>query len=522
LKKILIIGIDGGTPDLIKKFTLSGELPFFKKLMEEGCSGELKSTVPALTPPAWTSSFTGVNPGKHNIFDFFVFDKNSKSLRLLSSMDRKYPAIWEILSYHNIKCGFYNVPCSYPVDKVNGFMVSGMATPAKSASYAYPEEVEEYVQKEKNGKFGASTFHLEKGNRVKFLEEIYEITEIDEKISVELMKKINPLVMMHIYDESDRVMHFYWHDFDESHPKYVDGTKFKDEILRYYRRIEKGIQNFLKEFGDCDLIIYSDHGFGPLYKDVYVNKLLHKWGYLKVNEYAEDVLKKSPIKKVLKSVVPPKIRKFLRENIKSSPLANPLGFIDFTKSSAVFTSVSGRSVVILDEKRKNEIANELKERFMNYIDEETQNRPFVKVWKKEEVYKGEWLENAPDLILEEDGRYAFKTDWSLYEEIKVSSQYGAIKSGSHRKNGFLILYGNSFEQKEKIEEAEIVDICPTILYLLGLPVGLTMDGKPLIGYVKEPEKIKFEDYGSIRKIDLNSQNIDEEQVKEKLKNLGYM
>lgn len=521
MNKILIIGIDGGPLDLITKFSADGELSFFRKLMEEGCVGKLKSTVPALTPPAWTSSFTGVNPGKHNIFDFFVFNKNSNSLRLLSSYDRKFPAIWEILSYHRIKSGFYNVPCSYPADEVDGFMVAGMATPAKSVNYAYPEEAEKYVEKEKKGKFGASTFYLEKGDRAKFIKEIYEITENDEKISVALMKKYDPSVMMHIYDESDRIMHFFWHDYDNTHPQYLERTEFKDAILRYYQRIEKGIQRFLREFGEYDLIIYSDHGFGPLYRDVYVNRLLWEWGYLKVNNNAQDAVRKPLLKKVLKSVIPPKIRKYLRENIKSSPLANPLGFVDFTRTSAVYTSVSGRSVVILDEKRKEEIANELKEKFMNYIDVETQNRPFVKVWKKEEIYSGNCLESAPDLILEEDGRYAFKTDWSL-DEVRDSSQYGVIKSGSHRKNGFLILYGNSFKQKEKIEDAEIIDICPTILHLLGLPIGLEMDGKPLVRYMKEPKEIKLDSYSNLRKIDLDNQKIDEEQVKEKLKNLGYM
>ncbi len=73
IEKVCVIGLDAATFSLIKPWAEEGKLANFKRLMEEGCFGNLPSTIPYLTPPAWTSSVTGQNPGKHNIYDFFKF-----------------------------------------------------------------------------------------------------------------------------------------------------------------------------------------------------------------------------------------------------------------------------------------------------------------------------------------------------------------------------------------------------------------------------------------------------------------
>ncbi|MCX7830277.1 MAG: hypothetical protein N2445_04380, partial [Acidobacteria bacterium] len=177
--------------------------------------------------------------------------------------------------------------------------------------------------------------------------------------------------------------------------------------------------------------------------------------------------------------------------------------------------------VVLNEKGSEKIKREIKENLENYFDSESGLKPFRKVWFKEEVYKGDYLANAPDIIIEEDGRYAFKTEWSL-KEIDDSSQYGAVKSGSHRPNGFLIMYGSSFKKGRKIEDANITDICPTVLNLLGLPIGSEMDGKVLGGCFSEQKEVLFEDYAKIRDKSTSGSDIHEEEIKEKLKNLGYM
>ena len=521
MRKLLIIGIDGLTFDLLDPLIENGELKLFKKWKEEGCFGKLQSTTPALTPPAWNSSFTGVNPGKHNIFDFFTFDRKLKKQNVITSKERKYPAFWEICSKNKISLGLYNIPCNYPADKVNGFLVTGMATPAQGKGFAYPQELENGLKNNLKKRFGSNTLFLEQGKRKMFLQDIYSVTAKDEEIALSLFKERKPDISMFVYDESDRVFHFYYHDWDKTHPSYNPQSEFKEAIPQYLKRIEEGIERFLSNNeGDVDLIIYSDHGFGPLYRDVYVNNLLFRWGYLKVNQYAKEMAKKPLWKRILKSIIPPKLRKIFREKIKSSPLSNSLAFIDFENSKAFYSSVSGRSIIILDEERREQIALDLKNKLENYIDEKTKIKPFKKVYLREEIYKGDFVENAPDIVIEEDGRYAFKTEWNE-DVLKDSSQYSVIKSGSHRKNGVLILYGNSFKKGIELKNATVMDICPMILHLSNLPIGEEMDGRILVEVLVETKEVKKVSYKDLRESSLLS-DFDEEAIKERLKSLGYM
>ena len=522
-RKILVIGLDGATWDLIEPFVRLGELPRFREWMEKGCWGNLKSTVPALTPPGWTSAFTGVNPGKHNIYDFFKLDRSRMKLGLATSADRKYPAFWEIASRENVRVGLFNVPCSYPADGVNGFMVTGMATPENAGGFGYPAEVERAIRERFPGyKFGADAGLLESGRKKEFLRDIYRVTGTQESAALFLIGEYDPDLLLFVYDETDRVMHFFWHDSDPGHPSHAEEGEFGRAIADYYRRVEEGIGKLISAMGgDVDLVIFSDHGFGPLEKDIYVNRLLHDWGYLEVMPSAREALRKPMWKRILKKAVPPGARRLFREKIKASPLADPLGYIDFKRSRAFYASVSGRSLYILDDKDRDGTARELRDRLENFVDEDTGRKPFQKVFLKNEVYSGPSLENAPDMVIREDGRFAFKVEWS----DRVSSpatQHGCLKSGSHRPEGLLLCRGASFAEGKKITEAGICDIAPTLLAIMGLPPGTDMDGRALDAILREKVESAPRDYSGIRPGGSGRSEEDDSQVKEKLKSLGYM
>jgi len=523
-RKTLVIGLDGATWDLIGPFVDSGKLPLFRKWREEGCSGTLESTVPALTPPGWTSAFTGVNPGKHNIFDFFALDRVSMKLGLATSRDRKYPAFWEIASREGVRVGLFNVPCSYPADEVNGFMVTGMATPEGSQGFAFPEEAEKKIMKDFPGyRFGARAGLLESGRRAEFLKDIYQVTGTQEKAAASLLDEAEVDLFLFVYDEVDRVMHFYWHDSDPSHPFRRDGDEFRGAILDYYRRIEEGISRFLSRFGgDADLLIFSDHGFGPLEKDIYVNRLLHEWGYLEVKPAALEAIRKPLWKRALKKVVPHGARKMFREKIKASPLADPLGYIDMDRTKAFYASVSGRSLFVNGGNDREKVTAELKARLESYVDEESGLRPFRKVFARDEIYSGPCVENAPDMVIMEDGRFAFKVEWS--ENISSpATQHGCLKSGSHRPEGIFLCHGPSFAQGVNVSGAKICDIAPTLLSLLGIPAGSEMDGRTLSEIFRERPDTGAREYAGLRAAGGASGGSDDEaKVKEKLKSLGYM
>ena len=98
MKRTLIIGLDGATWDVIKPLAEEGKLSTFKKLMEEGVWGDLESTIPPITSPAWFSLATGMNPGKLGVFDFLSRKDNTYKLHPATSSDFRKKAIWDYVS----------------------------------------------------------------------------------------------------------------------------------------------------------------------------------------------------------------------------------------------------------------------------------------------------------------------------------------------------------------------------------------------------------------------------------------
>lgn len=535
MRKLLVVGLDGATWDLIGPWAAAGDLPLFARLREEGASGPLRSVTPNLTPPGWTTAFTGVNPGKHGIFDFFTLDPGSAAPRILTSGDRRAPALWEILGGAGRRVGVFNVPSTYPADAVNGFFVTGMGTPGLTGPWASPEEEREGLREKFPGFcIGADHRLIERGDLEGFLEELYALTDIQEDLVLDLVERHDPQVLIHIYDDLDRVMHFYWRFMDAAHPRHEEAApRVRNAIHDYYQRIERGMARLMEAMGpDADLCVLSDHGFGALHTDVYLNRVLANWGYLSPLPVADELVAKPVWKRAAKAVVPQSVRTWLRKNVKASPLANPLGFIDWSRTRAFYASVSGRSIYLNVKGRQpfgtvepggeyDALRQEVKERLLALKDSQSSVPVAKGVYFREEVYEGPYVESAPDLVIQEDGRFAYRVDWSDRDSAPAS-QYGADKSGSHRTQGILILHGPSF-RAGTVEEARLEDVTPTLLHALGLPVGEEMDGRVLDGAFADARAITKTSYAGLRGGSGPALDGDEEAaLAERLKGLGYM
>ena len=137
-RKVLVIGVDGATFDIITPLVQSGDLPNFAKLMARGSYGELKSTMPILSPVAWTTFATGVRPGKHGIFNFLARKDNTYAVVPASSAQRRVKPVWKVAGEHDRKVIVMNVPASFPPDEVNGMMIAGDPTPFHDERRVFP------------------------------------------------------------------------------------------------------------------------------------------------------------------------------------------------------------------------------------------------------------------------------------------------------------------------------------------------------------------------------------------------
>lgn len=153
VKRVVILGLDGLDPNLLEQHLAQGQLPNFAKLKDKGAYARLGTTLPALSPVAWSTFQTGVNPGAHNIFDFLSRDKRfclpelsavrtetvRKEIKIgpfriprtraeIRLMRRSQP-FWKLLGARNIVANIIRVPISYPPEKFNGNILSAMCTP---------------------------------------------------------------------------------------------------------------------------------------------------------------------------------------------------------------------------------------------------------------------------------------------------------------------------------------------------------------------------------------------------------
>lgn len=509
-KKVLVIGIDGATFTLIKPRIKKNLLPTFKKLYEDGVHGTLMSTIPPLTPPAWTSAFTGVNPGKHNIYDFFAKDGYKK--KIINNKHRKKKAIWQL---KDKKCIVINVPQTYPPDEINGIMISGMGTPGSLSNFVYPSIMKNKL-KSKNYIIDYSDIFDLTTNRRLYIKKIYEMVEKRTEVAIELMKQHEWDIFIVVFSAPDRVQHFFWKYMDEN------DKKFGSVIYNTYLKIDEEINKFLKNIDENTyIIIFSDHGFGPLYYDVYINNYLQQLGILKLNKNKRNVLYKIlNTKNLIK--IGNLMSKFglsslvrwsyikLKKNFINLDLKN----IDWSNTKAWFYSHSGQSIRInlkgrepqgiVDESEYDDLINKITEELLSL--KHNGRRLIKKVYKVNEIYKGSYIENAPDLIILPEDGYALQQGFSN-ELILPAKQGPAERSGDHRLEGIFFSCGPDIKKNYKIVNAKIYDIAPTILHIFRVPIPKDMDGRVLkeifkedselakreIIYAKEDEKDKIRD-----------------------------
>ena len=148
-RKLLIFGIDGATWEIIGPLVKQGELPHLATLIREGTCGQLRSTLPPQSAPAWVSLVTGQNPGRHGIFDFWtrnLREYQDPSPRLNQASTFAGQTIWDYAGMAGMRVGVVSVPVTYPAWPVNGFLISGtLLAPDVNENTAYPSElVEQY------------------------------------------------------------------------------------------------------------------------------------------------------------------------------------------------------------------------------------------------------------------------------------------------------------------------------------------------------------------------------------------
>jgi len=466
-RKVIIIGLDGATFDLIKPWTKEGKLPNFEKLIKEGCHGELESTIPHVTPPAWTSITTGKNPAKHGIFEFMGMERTDDEweFRLYTSKNKKTKEIWDYLG--NKKSIVINLPLTYPPYKINGLMVTGMLTPDTDSNFTYPKELKKEILKLFPSYRIELNWNEYKGKKQKFLKDLYKMTEERIKLFWHFFK-MDWQFFFFVFVGTDRIQHIIWDD---------------NELLKYYMYIDKFVGELIKKINNENtyLFLVSDHGFSKVKKEVYINTFFVQEGYLSLKikhgrivhrvgisrEALSELVVKSGLNRFYIKL-PPKILNFIRKNLPGK--SNPVYDFDLKISKAVMMGMGN----IYITKENNGLKEEIIKKLENLKDPDTGERVIEKVFKKEEIYRGRFINKAPDLIILPKKGYSL-----IYKLSDVPIKNPQFKKADHALNGIFLAYGPDIKHGIMIENAKIYDIAPTILHIFGLPISKDIDGKVL-------------------------------------------
>ncbi len=564
--KVLVICLDGATFDLLRPWIDAGRLPTLKQFMDEGVSGELQSVIPPITAPAWASFMTGKNPGKHGVYYFVNRGFQGSQQAFVDATSRAGKTLWELLGDEDKRVIVLNVPTTYPPQKVNGVLVSDFLTPPGRRDFTYPLSLVDELE----GKLGKYPLHIKTllfsanlsgRNADRLLRELHH--ELIYKFNVAhylLDTYESDFTILHILG-TDRIQHELWNVIDPYHPRYDESlaARYREKIIDYFAQVDAEIARLMDRFDeDTTTFIVSDHGFGPAHKAIDLNVWLLEEGYISIKttissqlkyklwkmgltnavfirlllktvfRYGAGIVEKIPEASLFKS-----LRFFLRRGQKSPLLS--LDDVDWPRTKAyspvgmggICINVEGREPTgsIKHGRAYQALKEEVAEKLRELKDPVTGERINGQVFLREDIYRGPYLERAPDILfLPNDAGYmagnmlGFTSNRAIIEMTPWP--------GHHRMNGVFLAKGRHLRRGASIRGATLLDVAPTILCLMGCKIPNDMDGNVLSAIFQEgfltSQGIQYTHGSSVEESPHPSGSDGEEEVIRRLKDLGYL
>ena len=538
--KILIIGLDAATMDLVEPWARAGHLPVLSGLMRDGTSCRFLSTPNMHSASAWTSILTGLNPGRHGLYVFSDRDFTTGRVEFYKGGDRRGDLITRILAKSGLSCGLLNVPMTYPADSTGpGFAVSGLDAPALNEKAFCPPD----LRADLFSRFPSYNFSppglgdLMRAGRVReAMESWLSLIEVQTSAAEYLLDSRPVHFFMTVFTASDWGGHNLWPAPNNT------GRDLDDAPLRsIYQALDRSIGRLLR-FSDekTHCYVISDHGMGPhTGASYFIAEWLVEKGYMmRKNRPASAASLLNTARNAARRALPGSVKERLKAGIGSERLKQLqasekdsfYGSIDWERTAAY--SEPGRHVININLRGRNQGGivpqseyDSLRDKViadLNKWTTEDGNKVVDRVVKREEIYKGPFMERASDLYIYWNPEARFGEPPA---EVKAR---GFWWRGDHRPEGILICKGPGVRASAKIDPPIVYDLVPTVIHLAGLPVPENLDGRVLVEVCTEQfasaNPIRYEgitaDGNEGAKVALSEG--EEDAVAEKLRGLGYM
>ncbi len=534
--RILIVGLDGATFDVLDPLMADGHMPHLKALVAGGTAGILESTKPPITPAAWTTFMTGKGPGRHGIIDFEKYDVRTNTLEFNHTQAILEKTIWEILSEKGIRVGSISLPMTYPPRKVNGFMISGFETPDVDTEFTYPPDLKDEILR----RWPDYTYRTNWQRRVFAHRRVFaeNIAHIEKsfvqgcEIAEFCTERYGWDVMMALFKLVDNLQHKAWRHLPSHGP--ARDPALTQMVIRCFERLDDTIGRLVRlaEQQGATILVMSDHGHGSLDGKAQPNLLLKQWGYLTLRNPLERTRTRAGY--LLHRATKRKNSRFAEPNM---PIERDLA-IDWSRTRACVMHAGMYGFLyltrndrwpggIVDPGDYESLRDDLAERFrrIECSHPKLGRCPvFPEVHKPEELYEcsreeNEWL---PDLLLVPAEGLAVVRKIRGFTPVRWTSD--RRMEGTHRVEGILAASGPHVRKGQRLD-GKIADIAPTLLAALGLPVPIDMEGRALTELFDVPMQVEFEPPQKRERAATERQVYSPEEMEaltERLSDLGYL
>ncbi len=428
-EKVVVIGLDGVPFSLLEHLFETGNMPHLADIAKKGTFRKMTTTMPAISSVAWASFMTGKNPGEHGIFGFTDLKRGEIALRLPSFDDIQQPVLWH--SVNNINSIVVNLPFTYPARPLRGVLIAGFVAPVFERAI-YPHWLMDWLRS-KNYRVDVDAVKGRENPRL-LINDLFETTNVHEEVMLGLMSKQPWDMFIGVITGTDRLHHFFfdaWHN--PAHPRHED-------FIQYYRRIDDFFGRLRQTLGpQTRLIVLSDHGFTDLKTSVQLNYILNMLGYLRFVGTEPQSIEDIHPGSLAFALDPGRIYLNSRDRFKNGALS---------ASAALETRMRLR-----DDLKKLRLA-EIGIR--DGIDAEGDEKLFDDVFFREEIYKGDCIDMAPDIVVIPRRGYDIKASVNAN-----SPTTDDIFTGMHtHDDAFLIVDDASYS--EKLSEVLVSDVAGLI------------------------------------------------------------
>jgi predicted AlkP superfamily phosphohydrolase/phosphomutase len=470
--RVIVLGMDGLAWPVIDALVGQGRLPHFRHAMAAGVSCTLHSTIPPLTPAAWSTLFSGLPPAQHGVFDFTAREAGSYSFRLCSSADRRAEMIWARAGAMDRTVAVVNVPMTYPAPAVNGVCISGMDAPELAGAVSPGATMATLLATSPDYTIDAMSHWFT--SRDTFLTRLRGMHQARHRLILHLLDEMAPDLFIAVYVIADRVQHVVW------------SMPLAAEVIAAYESLDLVLGDLLSRLGPDDvLLLISDHGFQGYRSEICLNRVLADAGLL--------VLDRSRCLALLEHFNHGRVHTRSQDLQASDwwclpPRALWFDMVDWSRTRCAAYGLIGNLMINLRGREvrgtvapgdQERLLDEVRALVVEAIHRLGHDVPVG-------LHRIEWDRQAmlpvspPDAVLEIDG-YRIGT-WGGRELYAPAVLNPAAEghTGTHSAEGVCLALGAGIPATPRRGTADATAITPTILDLLALPPDPGLPGTSLL------------------------------------------